>query len=312
MLLTNSLTSEAKIVERIVAVVNREIVLLSELEERMQALLPRLEQIPDPKMRQQKMRELQKQLLDHVIDDKLIQQEAIDLKLEVQDNELDLAVKDVMHRNNLNMEQLKDALQQEGKTLEAYKETILRPQLTRMRVLNIRVRSRVSVSEDEIKAQYQKNLRELGVETKVHARHIFINVPDNADRKITEERKQFAISLFKQIKDGKDFVEVAKAHSDDPVTKSEGGDLGYFSRGNLPSDIEDVVFEMKKGEVRGPLRASRGFHIIQLVDKKESSARSLKEVREEIHNQIFAEKMEKATLGWLKELRKRSHVDIRF
>ena len=73
----------------------------------------------------------------------------------------------------------------------------------------------------------------------------------------------------------------------------------------------EKVFAMKKDEVKGPLKTSRGFHLIKLLDKKETSARSLDEVKNQLHNQIYAEKLEKATKAWLNELKKRSHIDIR-
>ncbi|MFH1131763.1 MAG: peptidylprolyl isomerase [Pseudomonadota bacterium] len=306
-----SLFAEAKVVESIVAIVNREIVLQSELDERMRPLLPQLEGIPDPLMRRRKTQELSKQFLDRIIDDKLVWQEGRELQLEVTDKELDLAIKDVMHKNNLTQGQLEEALHQEGKTLEAYRETILRPQLMRLRVINIKVRSRVATSDDEVRAQYQKNLRDLGVQTKVSARHIFIHVPDNADRRVVAEKKRFALSLLAKINNGQDFVESAKKHSDDPATRNEGGDLGFFARGTLPPNVEDVVFAMKKDEVKGPIRTSHGFHLIQLVDRQESLARPFEEVKEELYNQIYAEKLEKATRAWLKELRKKAHIEIK-
>jgi peptidyl-prolyl cis-trans isomerase SurA len=302
---------QAKVVERIIAVVNREIVLLSELDERAQSILPQLERVQDPAERKKKLEQLKRQFLDHMIDEKLVLQEAQALKLEVTDRELDSAVEDVMKKNGLTKVQLEEALKREGKTLLAYRETMLRPQLTRLRVINIRVRSRVSVGDDELKAKYQQNLRELGVQTKIRARHIFIKVPVDADRKQLAERKRYTASLLKEIKAGKDFGEMARKHSEDSVTRNDGGDLGYFSRGTLPSNVEAVVFEMKQGEIRGPLRAARGFHLIQLVDRKDSSARPLKDVKEELYNQLYTDKMEKATRSWLKEIRRRAHIDVR-
>jgi peptidyl-prolyl cis-trans isomerase SurA len=301
----------ARIVERIVAVVNSQILLQSELDDRLKPLIPQLQQLPDATARQQKLEELRRQMLNMMIDEEMIKQEAGKLKISVSDKDLELAITDVMRKNNLTREQLIEALRQEGKDLPSYREQILRPQLLRLRVLNVQVRSRVNVGDEEIRSYYQKNLRALGVETKVRARHIFIAVPEGATPKQAADRKAVAQGLLAKIKGGAGFADVAKKHSQDPVTREDGGDLGYFARGTLPSAIENVVFAMRKGEIRGPLLAERGYHLIQVVDRKESAARSFDEVKEELREQIYVQKMEKATTSWLTEVRKKSHIDIK-
>lgn len=311
-LLALPLSAGARVVERIVAVVNNEIVLLSDLNERLAPLMPQLRQIPDPTMRAQKLDELRRQALDRIIDEKLIEQEAAKLKLTVSDQDLERAIADVMAKNNLTREGLEEALKQEGKTIHAYKHQILRPQLLRLRVINIQVRSRVSVSDDELRALYQKNLRDLGVETKVRARHIFFALPEGAGRKeraAVKAKAQKVLALAK--KEGADFAALAREYSEDPVTREDGGDLGTFGRGVLPSGVEDAVFAMKEGEVRGPLATERGFHIVKVVERKESSARSFAEVKDQLRQTLYGQKMESATQAWLAEVRKRSHIDIR-
>jgi len=72
-----------------------------------------------------------------------------------------------------------------------------------------------------------------------------------------------------------------------------------------------VVFAMKKGEVKGPLLAERGFHLIELLDRKESAARSFDEVKDTLREQLYVQKMEKATQAWLGEVRKKSHIDVK-
>lgn len=303
--------ASAKVVERIVAVVNNNILLLSELNDRIRPLVPQLRQIPDAQLRKQRLAQLRQQVLNHMVDEVIIRQEADRLKITVSDKDLELAIKDVMRKNNLTREQLEEALRQEGKSLTDYKRMILRPQLLRLRVLNVQVRSRVAVSDDEVKALYQSNLRKLGVETKVHARHIFVAIPAGASGKHVLERRRFAQKLLAQLKKGADFEKMAREHSQDSVTRNDGGDLGWFGRGTLPSNVENVVFGMKKGEIRGPLRTERGYHLIKVVDRKESSARAFDEVKEELREQLYAEKLEKATKAWLTDKRKTTHVDFK-
>lgn len=303
--------AQARVIERIIAVVNKEIILLSELRERIEPLIPQLRQLP-PSQRKPRLEQAKKQMLGQMVDQKLIEVEARKLKISVRDKDLELAIKDVMAKNNLTRAQLAEALKREGKSIQAYKQVLLRPQLLRIKVLNVQVRPRVSVSDDEVKARYAKNLRALGVETKVRARHIFLAVPANATPKQLAERRAFALKVLAQAKaQGADFAKLAKQYSNDSVTRGDGGDLGLFGRGTLPSAVEDVVFAQKKGTISGPLLTERGFHLIQVTERQESSARPYKEVRRQLKGQIFGEKMEKATKAWLSEVRKRSYVDIR-
>ncbi|MCK5798350.1 MAG: peptidylprolyl isomerase, partial [Deltaproteobacteria bacterium] len=302
--------AEAKIIERIVAVVNKDIVLLSDLQERVAPMLSRLGQLP-PEQRKPRLAELEKQILGQMVDQKLIEAQARKLKITVRDRDLELAIKDVMRKNKLTREKLEEALRREGKSILAYKAQILRPQLLRLKVLNLQVRPRVSVGEEEVKALYDKNLRALGVETKVRARHIFVAIPAKATKAQIASVRGKAMKILEAIKKGTDFATLAKKMSNDSVTRASGGDLGYFGKGTLPPSVEDVVFGMKKGEVRGPLRTERGFHVMKLIDRQESSARAYKEVRRRLKGQVFGKKMETATKAWLKEVRKRSYVDIR-
>lgn len=304
-------SAPGRVVERIVAVVNQEIVLQSELEERVRPMMQQIDQIQDESQKAQRLDQLRRQMLDMMIDEKLIVQEANKLKLTVTEADLERAVADVMEKNSLTREELEQALAQEGQTLNAYKYKIVKPQLLRLRVINVQVRSRVSVSDDEVRALYQKNMRALGVETKVRARHIFLQVPAEATPKDEARVKARAEELLARIRGGADFATLAREVSQDPVTRRDGGDLGTFARGTLPSNIEEVVFAMKKNDVRGPLRTDRGYHLVQLLEREESSARSFDEVKDELQNTLYAQKMEKATTAWLAEVRKKAHIDIR-
>ena len=100
--------------------------------------------------------------------------------------------------------------------------------------------------------------------------------------------------------------------SDDAATRAEGGDLGYFGKDMLPKAIEEMVFAMKPGEVRGPVRADRGFHVIKLVDRKTTDPKPLDEVKDDIRMQLRQKDMERQTKIYLAELRKKTLVDIRY
>lgn len=306
-----SSSASAKVLERVVAVVNSEVILLSELNERLAPALPQLEQIADREARKKKLVELQKEALNQMIDDLLIDQEARNLKITVTDKDLELAIADVMKRNNLTLAQLEEALKNEGKSLTAYKYSMLKPQLTRLRVLNIQVRSRINVSDEEVQSYYQSNMRALGVEAKLSCRQIFFNVPASSSQPEQNARRLQLEELRKKIEAGEDFAEVAKQYSEDPETKEKGGEMEKFSRGSLPTRIEDVLFALKQGQLSPVLRSKKGLHLYKIEEREEASARSFEEVKEELMQQIYQTKLEKATKSWVEEVRKRSFIENR-
>ena len=107
-----------------------------------------------------------------------------------------------------------------------------------------------------------------GTNVQVRASHVFIAIPEGADAQVVADKQAQAQKVLERAKAGEDFAKLAKESSDDAATRAEGGDLGFFGKDMLPKPIEEIVFAMKVGDIRGPIRADRGFHVIKLVDRK--------------------------------------------
>ncbi len=187
----------------------------------------------------------------------------------------------------------------------------LKKQLLRFRVINIAVGSRVTISDDDVKTYYDRHMKD-GANVQVRASHIFIAIPENADAAVVAEKQAQAKKLLERALGGEDFGKLARESSDDPATRAEGGDLGYFGKDMLPKAIEEMVFAMKVGEVRGPVRADRGFHVIKLVDRKVKDPKPLDDVKDDVRMQLRQKEMERQTKSYLAELRKKTLVDIRY
>ena len=309
-LLLLPLAARAHVTEKIVAVVGNDIILQSEMEERAKPYLGEAEREVDPKVKEKKRQTILREVLERMIDEQLILQQAGDLKVTVTQDDIDKAVDDIKQQNHINQDQLVEALKEQGMSLPSYRQDLKR-QITRIKVISIAVRSRVSISDDDIKTYYDQNVKSTGVDRKVHASHIFVTIPDGATVQQVEEKRAFAASLVQKARAGEDFAKLAREHSEDAATRKEGGDLGWFGRGALPSAVEEIVFNMEPGEVRGPIRAERGFHVLKLVDKKDEQVRPLAEVKEQLRTALFTQEMEKQTKNWLAELRKKAHIDVR-
>lgn len=169
----------------------------------------------------------------------------------------------------------------------------------------------ISVDEEEVKNYYQMHLNEfIEVPEQVRARHILFRLPPNP----TEEEKKKVIeraeNIIKLIKDGADFGEMAKIHSDDPGTKSRGGDLGFFGRGRMVKPFEDAVFSMKVGEISNPIQTNFGIHIIKLEDKREAKYKSFEKISDQVKKRAIEEKQKKAVLTYMENLFKNKKVHI--
>ncbi len=296
-----------KVIERIVAVVNDDIIMETEVE---QWAAPQLRQGVDPESAEGKKAwdDAKRKGLDQLIDSKLLSQQATELKLTVTSDEIDRAADSVREQNKLDEATFREALKQQGFTMDSYRKTLKR-QLLELKVLNTAVRSRVSVSDDEVKTFYQQNVGTLG-NKESHLRQILIAVPASASQDDVARKLRVAQKLVEAARSGKSFVELAKANSDDELTKEEGGDLGWIGPGVLQDELDRVVATMGPGDVRGPIRTARGWHILQLVERK-SDAKPFDEAKDEIRKRLYDEQVEKATNAWLKELRKRAHVETR-
>lgn len=304
--------AEPVTIDRIVAVVNHEVILLSEVKERAVLAGQPVEERGGAIERLQQEKQL-KAVLERMIEESLTLQQAAELKLAVEEAEIDRAVEEVKKQNHLDQAQFLEALQGQGYSLSAYRKD-LRKQLLKLKVVNTAVRARINVGDEEVKASYEQSARQVGARRQVHARHVLVALPKNADAATVEQKRRLATRVLEEARGGKDFEELVKLYSDDGATKGSGGDLGWLTQGDglLPEALAEVVFTMDAAnEVRGPLQTERGFEVVQLLEKKDGDLRPFAEVKEQIRQQLYSSQLERQQQLWLGELRKKAHLDVR-
>lgn len=300
----------ARVVEKIAAVVGGNIILASEVEEKATPLMTEVSRITDPGKRSARATALRREVLDRLIDDELIASQATELRLSISPEQVDASIAEIKRQNNINDKQLADALRAQGMSMTAYRSDLKR-QLLRFRVINIAVGSKVNISDEDVRSYYNRHYKASGANVQVRASHIFLTIPDGADAGVVAEKQALGRKLVERAAQ-EDFAKLAREYSDDAATRAEGGDLGYFGKDMLPKTIEELVFNMKPGEIRGPVRADRGFHVIKLVDRKTTDAKPLADVEDDIRMQLRQKEMEKQTKSYLADLRKRTLVDVRY
>ena len=298
MLLSYSLPITANgsvVVDRVVAVVNNEIITLSDLQR--EETLKKVDAKQDERL-----------LLEDMIDRKLQMAAAKGAGMDVTDKELTEAVTDIMKRNSLDSKQFEAALAKEGLTLEQYK-TELREQMTLSRMFNKYVRSGVAVDEAEVRAYYERNIKSYSLPEEIRVRQIFFRVPENATPSETALIKEKATAALARAKKGESFITLVKELSEGE-TAALGGDLGFLQRGQAIPEIEEAARTLKPGELAGPILCAGGFHIIKLEEIR-TPVRPLEKVKDEITKMLYELKVENTYRTWLQTLRSESNIENR-
>ncbi|GMU58905.1 MAG: peptidylprolyl isomerase [Myxococcaceae bacterium] len=302
-------TAHAELVDRVAAVVNSDIVTLSEVEARAAPELAKLRSEPAEK-RAEAREQLLKRALDMLIGEKLMEAQIRELNIEVADSEIDLGVEDVKKQNNITTEQFEQLLAQEGYTMSTYR-TFMRKHLARMKLVNLKVRSKVKISDEDLKAEYAKWAHDEAQEFEVHARHILVQVSPKATPEQVEAARVKAVALAAEAKKpGIDFTELAKKKSEGP-SAADGGDLGFFRRGVMVGEFERVAFNTPIGQVADPVRTKFGWHVIYVEEKKALAAPPLDEVKDQLREKMLRGQLEKYTEQYVHELRASALVDVK-
>ncbi|WP_249336522.1 peptidylprolyl isomerase [Sporosarcina sp. Marseille-Q4063] len=224
--------------------------------------------------------------LSVLIDGKLIDLEVKDKKIKVSDKEVEDEFATFVEQTG-GEEAFKSALEQSGMSEKEFKENIV--EYLSLRKL---LEPRIEITDEEIEAYYEEHKEQLGQPEQVEASHILVE-----DEKTAKEVEQ-------KLKDGGDFAKLAEEYSQDPSNATNAGELGFFGKGKMVPEFEEVAFAMEVDEISGPVETSHGFHIIHVTDKKEAKEASLEDSKEQIKDAIFEEKMNteyEALMGELKE-----------
>jgi peptidyl-prolyl cis-trans isomerase SurA len=301
-------TSGAELVSGVVAIVNDEIITSHELEKEI-ATLKRDAQKTQLHLPEEP-KELRKLALNTLIDKKLTNQRIKELDIKISEEEIRQSIEDVKKQNNLTQEALVAALLGQGVTFEQYREQ-LKEQLERVRLMGQEVKAKIQVSEKEIAAYYEANRAKYGEDDLYHARHIFFRVPKDASSADIKKIMTKALTVLQEARSGKDFVELAKANSDDPAAQKDGGDLGTFKKGDMLPEIEETVQRLQPGGISDLVSTPAGLHIIKLEEKLKNKVKPLSEVKGEIEETLFKSKSEERFKQWVKELRQSASIDIK-
>jgi peptidyl-prolyl cis-trans isomerase SurA len=296
--------AEADTVERVVAVVNDDAIMLSELRRRAVPYLTRaLADARSESERRSRTQELYSQLLEQLVDEELVEQTARKSNLTVTSLEIDQAIDNVREQNRLEPDQFWQAVRDQGFTEKQYRQDV-RKQLLRLKVTNQKVRSRVSVTDESVREEYDDRLRQARRSQRFRAAHVFFAVPEGASA--TEVAR--ALHGAETVR-----ASLSPETFDAAVSAHGGGELGWLAQGALPAALEDALLGLAVGEVSEPVRGPAGIHIFLVRERQqgEKTFPAFDEVRARLQAELVDKAMQRQEKMFLTSLRKGAVIDIR-
>jgi peptidyl-prolyl cis-trans isomerase SurA len=253
--------------DRIVAIVNNEVITLNDLNGRMAMVVKQLQaqstQLPPQDA-------LKKQLLERMINDMVQMQEAKETGIKVDDATLDKALQRIADENSLSMTEFRRRLEQDGVIWQKFREEV-RGEVIMSRLREREVESGINVTEAEVDTQLSLEAHEATTDQEFRLAHILVLVPEQATSAQIEARRKRALLALSELRKGADFAQISAQYSDAPDAL-QGGNLGWRPSGRLPAIFLESLTPLKAGEITDILRSANGFHIVKLLDKRGRNA----------------------------------------
>jgi peptidyl-prolyl cis-trans isomerase SurA len=308
----------ATIAERVVAVVGDHAILLSDMRQRARPFLLQIHQrAPSGAQQAAAESEMYKQLIERMVDERVEQQAAEKAHLTVTSDEIDAGLRNVAGQQSLTVEQLVEEAGKTGLTPQEYRDEVRR-QILEGKLLQLRVRGRVRVTDDDVRATYGKLVSAERQKLGYRLAWIVLRVHHDSTSSARAEREELAQRIAATARAGVDrngnaieFAELARSFSDDTPTRPLGGDLGNHKPGELAQSIEDEEEKLEVGGVSPPFHIGEDWVIVKVVSRDHSQLPALDDAKDELLQRAYGEQMEKARKQWIDELRHATYVDVR-
>ena len=247
-------------------------------------------------------------VLDQIIAYRLLTQEMRSRKIDIPEADIDARVAQIRQQFPSD-DAFKQTLAQQNMTLQQLRDDATNDMRV-AKMLDQEVKTSGAVEPKDVSAFYEQNPDKFKQGERVRASHILIRAPENADEKTKQEARAKATDVLKQVKAGKEFAELAKHYSQDPGSAANGGDLGYFTQGQMVGPFEQAAFGLKPGTVSDLVETPFGFHIIKVADKQASRTIPLEEAKPQIEQFLQNQQRQQKTEAFINSLKAKGKVEI--
>jgi parvulin-like peptidyl-prolyl isomerase len=304
------LASSAKVFDKVVGVVDGEVITLSDLDAAMpqygKAHLPDSE---NPLDREIKLREVRKEVLGMLVEERLLQRVADRYGIKVEDSEIEMLFTKMKQEGHLDDAEVARQLKENGFSVEGYRH-FLATQVRRARIIDALIKPDIAMSEPKSREYYQAHYDSYQA-PEARVSQIVILVPEKAQPKDWVVAKKRMEKVQERLKKGENFEQVAIHYSDDKASAAVGGDLGFFVKGEMIPVLEQAVFKMNVGEVSDVIRSTQGLYLLKVTGKRGGSTPPFDEIKNRVMEDYYRDEVTKRYTKWLSDLKARSNVEIK-
>lgn len=301
--------AHAVLVDRVVAIVNDDVITLSEVEQEGRKLFQQIaRQVPASELAAN-LDKARKEVLSSLIDKALVEQRAKALDITVDDKEIAMGMETMAANNHMDVDTLKSKLVAQGISVDDFRNR-LKWQILQSKVINYEIRSKIVITEDKAR-QYYQNQDSKDIPEGYHILQIGLQWGDNKKYPSRDEAMAKAKQLEKILKEQHNFSELAKEYSDLP-SASDGGDLGYFSKKELAPFMKEAILKLHPGETSSIIETSDNtLQILKLLSIKSGDKVErppFESVKQEIINKLQDQELDRQFASWLKEIRAQAYI----
>lgn len=296
--------------DRIAAIVNNEPIMQSEVEDVLAPIYMNMKEELQGEALMNRFEQTRLRILNQLIEDQLIFQEAEKLGVKVEDSEIDEMMVDFKKQFKSD-EEMSEALSFRGLTLNRLKISY-RKQIAIKKMHAYEVRSKIMVSPQEVQAYYDAHKEDFSEKGHWLLSSITIRKKEEAIEKGTKsEAERDKIEwVLGEIKAGKEFSEMAKQYSED-IHAKEGGEMGAVKMSQLVPEVEEVISKLEKGQLSGIIETERSFHLFRLDGKVPTQYKEINAVRDDILNLLYRKEAEEKYKTWIEELKQKAYISIK-
>ena len=310
MVLVSAGRARAEIVDRIIATVNDEVITLSDFYTAVPIFLQLNQVRPAALASPDGQRMIAARVMQELVNRTLLDQEANKHELQVERAAVEGFVERMARQSGTTMEELRTQLRTAGITYEDFYE-YLRLELTKLRVVNVMVSAGISVSDDEIDAEFVERYPDGAAEIHYDVSQILLTYPHGATEDDRAEVRAHAEDIRRQLVEGAEFEALAEEHSQDP-SRRRGGHMGSYTRGQLPQAFEAQALNLLNGQLSEVFETRLGLHIVRLNNLWEESTIDVDAIREEIYRELQQEKTNRELERFMAQLHEDSVVQVLF
>ena len=299
--------AHADVVDRVAAIVNDDVVTLSEVYELGGDFIDkRVAALPDADIAR---REAEIEVLDTLILRALIDQEMARLGMQVTDAELDRSIDDMAARNDIDRAQLRLEIEKQDITWADYREE-MRTNLAQYKFSEVLIRPRIAVDDNELLDAYKRRYAPEALPKRTRLGALFFQIPPGADDAAVAVVVAKANAARARVEGGEDFAAVA-AEVDEGLYGAQGGVMGVFKPGELVGPLDDAATGLEVGALSDPVVTPQGVFVLTPLERITETAPAFEEVKETLFQEVYSSRIEDETDRWYREMRRKSAVLIR-